>query len=278
MRGDAAEQRALEVYGTWAKPVLDAMRDALDKHPEDPATALLTVLSKTRPNTTALASALAEATLSGLQVPAGEDQGEELAAANPWGCNGRGHKPFCPRGNLRDSASPEYAAKRGKKLRPYQVDQTRPEEEQVLELEEILKHSADTGKTHRRVFKKEGLGWIMVNPGGVSNSPDGSLSTRAMRELAALPPLPKNATKEERNERKELERRIKRAHGGYGLNHILEERHGISCADLAEAIISGTVSKDKEKPNQKWIISNKIRIKFQVSRNQAKFIHGMKRD
>ncbi len=83
MRGDAAEQRAVEVYRAWSQPVLDAMREALDKHPEDPATAILTVLSKTRPNTAALATALAETTLSGLQVPTGEEQeeGKPLAAA-----------------------------------------------------------------------------------------------------------------------------------------------------------------------------------------------------
>ncbi len=271
MRAEQAEASVAACARAWAAPVLAAIRAS-----HSPAE-LLERLQTTEPDTAALADGIARATALGLGLTQ-PGEVEAIEAANPWGCNGSGHKPFCPRGNLRDSASPEYAAKRGKKLRPYQVDQTRPEEEQVLELEEILKHSADTGKTHRRVFKKEGLGWIMVNPGGVSNSPDGSLSARAKRELAALPPLPKNATKEERNERKELERRIKRAHGGYGLNHILEARHGISCADLAEAIISGTVSKDKEKPNQKWIISNKIRIKFQVSRNQAKFIHGMKRD
>lgn len=168
------------------------------------------------PNTKALAKAFANNILAGF---AGE--GEEVDAANPYGCNDHQHK--CPqKGTTRES-------KLKTKPRLFRVDPDASIHKQKVQLAEAIEKAAHDGVHLEAVITRPEFGELIIDCGKPGK-------TEAKR----------NREQKEENEKAAKEGRERKiiSSGGNGAIHAMEGRHHVNPFDIAEAIIEGKVTQD----------------------------------
>ena len=134
---------------------------------------------------------------------------ENAQAANPYGCNGYGHKQGCPhKGTTREHQT------KGTPRRVYKVDQSQPMHKQVNALADAIERAARDGARLEAVIYRPEFGELTLDCGNPGRKND-SLDSR-----------------------------------GHGVQHALEERHGISARDIAETLLRGNVKQKEDKPSR----------------------------
>lgn len=95
---------------------------------------------------------------------------QSIHAANPYGCNGAGHKPGCPqKGTTREPQT------KGTPRRVHKVDQTQPIHKQISALADALERAARDGTRLEAVIYRPEFGELTLdcgNPGRKNDSQD----------------------------------------------------------------------------------------------------------
>lgn len=199
------------------------------------------------PDTDALASASAKNVEAGLRGQTEDEKEESVDARNPWGCNGKEHKPGCPKSK---GITREFKSK--KETRLFRVERTASEHEQINQLTDAIIKASEDGERLETVIYRPEFGELILDCGhpGIKNPP------------------PKVRSK------------------GVGVQHALEERHNISARDLAEALIKGECL-PHQKPSRLTIINGRTKVIIEremkagsnrISKTKAKIQTAMKEE
>lgn len=202
---------------------------------------------KWRTDTDALAGAFAKNVEAGLRGQTEDEKEESVDARNPWGCNGKEHKPGCPKSK---GITREFKSK--KETRLFRVERTASEHEQINQLTDAIIKASEDGERLEAVIYRPEFGELILDCGhpGIKNPP------------------PKVRSK------------------GVGVQHALEERHNVSARDLAEALIKGECL-PHQKPSRLTIINGRTKVIIEremkagsnrISKTKAKIQTAMKEE
>ena len=196
------------------------------------------------PNTQALAGAFAENVEAGLRGESADEtvtaqcnveeilpsSTEAVEAGNIWGCNDSVHK--CPK---MKGTSREPKIKNAPRL--FRVNPDATVHEQINQLASAIEKASQDGARLEAVIKRPEFGELILECG--NSSP----------------------THPSRKEEKK--------HGAHGIKHALEERHGISPKDIAEAIIQGEIRQHEGVASRLKVTHNNILVILEREQKQG---------